>query len=60
MEKKTKKKDCGWAIKWLARAVNDAQVTRQEKKILEHGGQVSTDVPVIYSGRNILLLHLQY
>lgn len=57
-KKKTKKKECGWAIKWLARAVNDAQVIRQEKKNLGHGGQVSTDVPVVYSGRNIL--HLQY
>ena len=42
MENKKKKKECGWAVKWLARAVDDAQVIRQERKILEHGGQVST------------------
>ncbi len=44
MEKKTKKKECGWAVKWLARAVDEAQVVRQERKVLEYGGQVSAEV----------------
>ena len=41
MEKKTKKKQRAWTVKWLARAVNTAQVERQERKFLEHGRQVS-------------------
>ena len=40
MLKKTKSKECALAVRWLARAIDEPSIHRQERKVLQYGGQV--------------------